>query len=80
MRLESVDTAPVESVGGSQPRGPWPANLEEIAVGDEVTRLIDFDDGSTEERTVKIKDINQMLSGDGTESDGYTVSYTEVGP
>lgn len=77
MRDQSVDSAPVESVGGN--RGRWPDQLEEITVGDEVEREVRLDDGSTETRLVEITEISQMCRDDGTETEGYVVSYTREG-
>lgn len=74
------DRAPVEDVGGTQKTGPWPSDVEEIAVDDRLKRpvgLTDPDTGEafTQELEVVITDVQQIVRDDGTETDGYVVSY-----
>ena len=72
MNQKAVDKAPVESVGGNQDSGPWPKELEEIAVDDRLKRPFE-EDGEVVEREVVIEGIDQIVRPDGTETDGYVV-------
>lgn len=75
MPTKQVNSAPVDQVGGTQNRGPWSKDLEDIAVDDRLTRPVGLDDGSVQDVEVTITDIQQILRDDGTETDGYAVSY-----
>lgn len=67
--------APVEHVGGVQDDGPWPEGVTEIAEGKAYNRPVVLADGTTTELTVTVTDVIQILREDGTETDGYVVSY-----
>lgn len=75
MTSQTVNSAPVEHVGGTQERGPWSKDIEEIAVDDRLTRPVTLEDGSTQDVEVHITDIQQILRDNGDETDGYTVSF-----
>jgi len=70
-----LERAPVDDVGGTQDTGPWPTNLEEIAVDDRLQRPVRLEDGTTEVREIVITDVQQIIRDDGTPTDGYVVAH-----
>lgn len=72
--------APVDSVGGPQDEGPWPADIEEIAQDDRLKRPVELSDGSTQEVEVVVTNVQQIVRGDGTPTDGYAVAYQYSDP
>lgn len=79
MPIQKVNNAPVDAVGGPQDRGPWPDSIEEIAVDDRLTRPVTLEDGTTEDREVVVKDLHQIVRDDGSETDGFAVTYQHGG-
>lgn len=75
MPLKHVDKSPVDHVGGTQAEGPWPEQIEEIAVDDRIKRPVVLDDGTKETVEVTVTKIQQILQEDLTETDGYAVTY-----
>jgi len=73
MPVQRSDKAPVDHVGGPQTDGPWPSEVEEIARGEAYNRPVELADGSTQEATVTVSEIQQLIRDDGTETDGYVV-------
>lgn len=71
--------APVDAVGGNRERGPWPKDVDEIVEGKQYDRPVQLDDGTVEVRTVTVKKVEQIVRPDGTETDGYIVSFTHGG-
>lgn len=67
--------APVDAVGGTQSEGVWPEAVSEIAEGEAYNRPVTLEDGSTQELTVTVTNIQTIVRADGTETDGYAVSY-----
>lgn len=67
--------APVDAVGGTQDRGPWPDGVEEIVEGEQYDRPVELSDGSTQTVTVTVTRVDQIVREDGTETDGYAVAY-----
>lgn len=68
--------APVEHIGGTQTNnGPWPADVTEIAEGKAYNRPVTLSDGSTQNVSVTITSIEQILRDDGTPTDGYSVAF-----
>lgn len=72
---QAVDSAPVEAVGESKERGVWPSEVSEIARDERLTRPVELSDGTVSDQDVVVTDIQQILRDDGTETDGYAVSY-----
>jgi hypothetical protein len=66
---------PVEEVGGTQDRGPWPAEMEKIVEGKAYRRPVQLADGSVQEAKVTITGIDDILADDGTPTGGKTVSF-----
>lgn len=73
------DRARVEDVGGPQDAGPWPSDVSEIAKDDRLTRPVKMGDGTVQETEVLITGVSQIIRPDGTETDGYTVSFQHRG-
>lgn len=73
--MQSVNSAPVEEVGGVKDDGPWPSEVEELAVDDRLQRPVQLGDGTVTELEVTVTDIQQFVRDDGTATDGYAVSY-----
>lgn len=67
--------APVEAVGGPKDRGPWPADVTEIAENKAYNRPVRLSDGTTQDLQVTVANIHQILREDGTETDGYAIAY-----
>lgn len=72
--MKPVDRAPVDHVGGPRDNGPWPSDLEEIAVDERLKRPVDLADGSRQSLEVAVTEI-QQITRDGEETDGYSVTY-----
>lgn len=75
MPKKPVDKAPVKQVGGPQNKGPWPAEVEEIARGAAYNRPVELSDGSVQDVEVTITDLQQILDQQGNPTTGYSVSY-----
>lgn len=66
--------APVDAVGGTQSKGPWPEDVEEIVEGDTHERPVELSDGTVQTLPVTVKRVEQVVRADGTETDGYVVA------
>lgn len=72
--------APVEHVGGTQSDGPWPDGVEEIVEGNSYDRNVMLEDGTKQTVTVTVTRVEQIVRADGTETDGYVVSFSYDDP
>lgn len=71
IRMEPVESAPVEQVGG---KSKWP-EVEAVEVGKKYERPTILDD-SAEVREVEVTHIRQLVRDDGTTT-GYVVDYVQ---
>lgn len=69
------DKAPVDAVGRTQKEGPWPDDVTEIVEGKAYKRPVTLSDGSTQELTVDVTGVNDILADDGTPTGSYAVTY-----
>jgi len=60
-----TNSAPVESVGGPQQRGPWPDDVAEIATGEAYQRPVTVADGSRQELDIVVTGVNDILDESG---------------
>lgn len=67
--------APVDDVGGRQDSGPWPSDVQEIAEGKVYNRPVQVGEGQLVDLDVTVKSVDPIIRDDGTETDGYVVSY-----
>lgn len=70
-----VQRVPVSAVGGTQDNGPWPSDVEEIAAGEAYNRPVRLSDGSVQELTVTVTEINEILDEAGDPTGGYVVAF-----
>lgn len=75
MPTNPVERAPVHDIGGTQDGGPWPKEMEEIAVDERIQRPVQRGEGPPTEVEVRVTDIRQILRESGEETDGYVISY-----
>ena len=54
MPEKSVNKAPIDDIGGPQDTGPWPTDVEEIAVDDRLKRPVTLSDGTQTEKEVQV--------------------------
>lgn len=61
--------APVDKIGGTQAQGPWPEDVEEVAVDERLKRPVNLGNDRVEELEVLVQDIVELERG------GHAVSY-----
>lgn len=74
MQGKQVNSAPVDHVGGTQERGPWPVDVDQIEAGKTYQRTVSADNGDQKTVQATVTKIVQIVRPDGTETDGYVVT------
>lgn len=72
--------APVDAVGGTQEKGPWPADVEEIVEGNTYRRPVQLADGSVQELDVTVTGIVRHGLRADPDEDGYSVAIAYDDP